>query len=141
MEADGIFVHGPLREGGFQHRWVARTHPQGICRAYVPGRLFQLPELAHPALLPGEIPPALPPGPGWVVGDFIGYDDDAALSEALADLDSLGLEAGAEARLVPVLLEGGASYVAWAWTFHMEQRPRLELEATEIPSGDWAAWL
>ncbi|MBI3131881.1 MAG: gamma-glutamylcyclotransferase [Acidobacteria bacterium] len=160
MQADGLFVYGSLREGGAHHRWVARTHPEGTCRAYAPGRLFHMtggsisasqasgrtPEpsiggAGQPALVPGEIPPALPPGPGWVVGDFIGYEDEAALARALADLDAIASEAGAEARLLPVILEGGATYVAWAWTFHMEHLPRLEREATEIPGGDWADWL
>ncbi len=141
MNADGLFVYGSLREGGAQHRWVTRTHPQGTCRAYAPGRLFHMPAVGLPALVPGSIPPALPPGPGWVVGDFIGYDDEEALQRALADLDAVASEAGAEARLLPVLLEGGATYVAWAWTFHMEHLPKLEKEATEIPGGDWAAWL
>lgn len=141
MQADGLFVYGPLREGGAQHRWVARTHPEGSCRAYAPGRLFHMPEVEQPALVPGDIPPALPPGPGWVVGAFIGYDDEGALARALADLDALASEAGAEARLLPVLLEGGATFVAWTWAFHMEHLPRLEQEAMELPGGDWAAWL
>ncbi|HJV90401.1 MAG TPA: gamma-glutamylcyclotransferase family protein [Holophagaceae bacterium] len=141
MQADGLFVYGPLREGGAHHRWVARTHPEGTCRAFAPGRLFHMPEVGQPALVPGDIPGALPPGPGWVVGDFIGYDDEDALQRALADLDALASEAGAEARLLPVLLEGGATFVAWTWAFHMEHLPRLEQEATEIPGGDWGPWL
>lgn len=141
MHADGLFVHGPLREGGAQHRWLQRTRPEGLCRAWVPGRLFHLPEAGLPALLPGEIPPALPPGAGWVLGDFVGYGDEAELQAALSDLDALATEAGGEARLLPVLLEGGATYTAWAWTFPVEQAARLEKEALEVPGGDWAAWL
>ena len=69
------------------------------------------------------------------------YGDEAGLSQALADLDALATEAGGEARLLPVLLEGGATYTAWVWAFPVEQLPRLEKEALEVPGGDWAAWL
>lgn len=141
MHADGLFVHGPLREGGGLHRWLQRTHPEGLCRAWVPGRLFHLAEAGLPALVPGPVPPALPPGPGWVAGDFVGYGDGGELETALADLDALATEAGGEARLLPVLLEGGAAYTAWAWVFPVEHLPRLEREALEVPEGDWAAWL
>lgn len=141
MHADGLFVHGPLREGGSQHRWLQRTHPEGLCRAWTPGRLFHLPEADQAALVPGAIPPALPPGSGWVTGDFVGYGDEADLLSALSDLEALATEAGGEARMIPVLLEGGATYTAWAWVFPVEQCSRLELEAVEVPSGEWTPWL
>jgi len=141
MHADGLFLHGPLREGGAAHRWLQRTHPEGLCRAWVPGRLFHLAGANLPALVPGDVPGSLPPGPGWVTGDFVGYGDEADLTRALADLDALATEAGGEARLLPVLLEGGATYTAWVWAFPVEHLPRLEKEALEVPGGDWAAWL
>ncbi|HEX9082873.1 MAG TPA: gamma-glutamylcyclotransferase family protein [Holophagaceae bacterium] len=142
MIADGLFVYGPLREGGTQHAWLLRTHPDGWTRAWVPGRLFHLPE-GYPALVAGPVPPTLPPGPGWVCGAFVGYGDERELEAALADLDALeGVEEDRFSRaIVPVLLEGGPTYRAWVYLFHVERLPRLEREAMELPDGDWAPYL
>lgn len=142
MFADGLFVYGALREGGSNHAWLLRTHPEGLTRAWVAGRLFHLPE-GHPALVPGPDPAAPPPGPGWVRGDFVGYDDEGDLDSALADLDPLeGVEEGLFTReILPVTLEGGQHYRAWVYVFHVERLPRLEREAVEILDGDWAPYL
>ena len=141
IEADGLFVYGALRGGGSRHAWLLRTHPEGLTRAWVPGRLFHLPE-GFPALVPGPEPPAPPPGPGWVVGDFVGYEDPADLEAALADLDALeGVEEDRFSReILPVVLEGGHRYGAWVYLFHVERLPRLEQEALELPDGDWAPY-
>lgn len=143
MDADGLFVHGSLREGGRDRRWLDRTHPEGSCRAWAPGRLFHLAELAEAALLPGPIPPALPPSPGWVLGEFVGFPDPADLERALENLDALqGIPEERQIRtLLPVLLEGGQVYKAWAWVFPVERLPRLEREAIELRDGDWAPYL
>lgn len=142
MDCDGLFVYGTLREGGPHHAWLQRTHPEGLTRAWAPGRLFHLPE-GVPALVPGPEPPAPPPGPGWVVGDFVGYEDPAELEAALADLDALeGVEEDRFSRvLLPVVLQGGHRYTAWAHVFHVERLPRLERMATELPDGDWGPYL
>lgn len=142
VEADGLFVYGTLREGGSDHAWLLRTHPEGLTLAWVPGRLFQLPQ-GCPALVPIPEPPCPPPGPGWVSGDFVGYGDPRELAAALADLDALeGVEEGWFSRgLLPVVLAGGLSYHAWTYLFPVERLPRLEREATELPDGDWAAYL
>lgn len=142
MDADGLFVYGTLREGGPNHAWLMRTHPEGLTGAWVAGRLFHLPA-GYPALVPGAEPPAPPPGPGWVRGDFVGYDDEADLESALADLDPLeGVEEGLFTReILPVALEGGARYRAWVYVFHVERLPRLEREAVELLDGDWASYL
>lgn len=142
IEADGLFVYGTLREGGVNHDWLQRTHPEGLTRAWVAGRLFHL-SAGYPALVPGPEPDALPPGTGWVRGDFVGYEDGAELESALADLDSLeGVEEGLFTReVLPVVLEGGHRYNAWVYMFHVERLPRLEREAVEILDGDWAPYL
>lgn len=142
VDADGLFVYGTLREGGAHRTWLARTHPEGCTRAWAPGRLFHL-AAGYPALVPGPLPPALPPGPGWVCGEFVGYEDGADLDAALADLDPLeGVEEGLFSReLLPVVLEGGQRYLAWGYVFHVERLPRLEREAVELPGGDWADYL
>jgi len=138
VTADGLFVYGTLREGGANHAWLLRTHPEGLTRAWVPGRLFHLPA-GYPALVPGPAPGVPPPGPGWVRGDFVGYEDGADLEGALADLDPLeGVEEGLFTReILPVVLEGGHRYHAWVYMFHVERLPRLEREAVEISDGDW----
>ena len=141
--ADGLFVYGTLREGGANHAWLKRTHPEGLCRAWTPGRLFHLPEAGFPALSSGLEPDGGPPGRGWAGGDFIGYEDEGALEAALDDLDQL--EGVAEDLFIreirPVVLEGGQRYQAWVYVFHVERLPRLEKEAVELPDGDWAAYL
>jgi gamma-glutamylcyclotransferase (GGCT)/AIG2-like uncharacterized protein YtfP len=141
-DADGLFVYGTLREGGSNHAWLLRTHPEGLTRAWVAGRLFHLPA-GYPALVAGPEPQSPPPGPGWVRGDFVGYEDEADLASALADLDPLeGVEEGLFTReVLPVVLEGGHRYQAWVYAFHMERLPRLEREAVELPEGDWAPYL
>ena len=141
-DADGLFIYGTLREGGPNHAWLLRTHPEGLTGAWVAGRLFHLPA-GYPALVPGAEPETPPPGPGWVRGDFVGYDDEADLASALADLDPLeGVEEGLFTREVrPVHLEGGHRYQAWVYVFHVERLPRLEREAIEVPGGDWEAYL
>ncbi len=143
MEADGLFVYGPLREGGGNHAWLKRTNPIGHSLAYAPGRLFHLPEAGCPAMTPGPIPSELPPGAGWVVGEFSGYEDDRDLESALDDLDQLqGLEEGRfERRVIPILLFGGQSYAAWAYVFPVDWLPRLECEGVELMGGDWEAYL
>lgn len=143
MEADGLFVHSSLREGGRHWAWLARTQPEGTCRAWTPGRLFHLPQEQEAALVPGPIPQEVPPAPGWVVGAFVGYENDLSLQQALSDLDPLfGVEEERFHRLLlPVLLEGGQIYKAWAWVFHVERLPRLEREAAEILDGDWSPYL
>ncbi len=140
--ADGLFVYGTLREGGSNHAWLQRTHPEGLSGAWVAGRLFHLP-VGFPALVPGPEPRTPPPGPGWVRGDFVGYGDEVDLDSALADLDPLeGVEEGLFSReVLPVHLEGGHHYRAWVYVFHVERLPRLEREAVEVPGGDWASYL
>jgi len=140
--ADGLFVYGTLREGGAHHGWLMRTQPEGVTGGWVAGRLFHLAS-GYPALVPTAEPDTPPPGQGWVRGDFVGYEDEADLDSALADLDPLeGVEEGLFTReILPVRLEGGASYLAWVYLFHVERLPRLEREATEIAGGDWAPYL
>ena len=140
--ADGLFVYGTLREGGSNHAWLLCTHPEGLTRAWVAGRLFHLPA-GYPALVPDMEPGAPPPDPGWVRGDFVGYEDGADLEAALADLDPLeGVQEGLFTReVLPVLLEGGHRYQAWVYVFHVERLPRLEREAVEVLGGDWASYL
>jgi len=143
MEADGLFVYGPLRRGGRQHAWLERTEPQGSCRAWVPGRLFHLPLAGFPALVQGPDPGTPPPGPGWVEGEFIGYGDDPELESALADLDQLqDVEGGVfTRRVLPVLLDSGLRYGAWVHLFDPDRLSQLEREAVELPSGDWSPYL
>ena len=138
MEADGLFVYGTLREGGSRHAWLKRTLPEGICRAWAAGRLFHLPQ-GYPAMVPGDEPSIPPPGPGWITGDFVGYEDEAALDSALADLDPLeGVEEGLFSReILELRLEGGQRYRAWAYVFHVERLPTLEKAAVELKDGDW----
>lgn len=142
MDADGLFVYGTLREGGSNHAWLLRTHPEGLTRAWVAGRLFHL-AAGYPALVAVPEPETPAPGPGWVRGDFVGYEDGGDLDGALADLDPLeGVEEGLFTReILPVTLEGGLRYLAWAYVFHVERLPRLEREAIEVPSGDWASYV
>lgn len=143
MDADGLFVYGPLREGGASHAWLLRTQPEGLTRAWASGRLFHLPLGGFPVLVPGPEPPDPPPGPGWVTGDFVGYQDPVDLEGALADLDPLeGVEEDRFSReILPVILQGGHRYLAWIYVFHVERLPRLAREAVEIPDGDWAPYL
>lgn len=143
MEPDGLFVYGSLREGGSSHSWLKRTNTVGCTRAYAPGRLFHVPLAGTAAMVPGPIPEALPPGPGWVVGEFVGYEDDGDLDSALDNLDQLeGFAEGRfERKLLPVLLESGQTYVAWAYVFPLERLPRLEREGVELPDGDWGPYL
>lgn len=143
MEADGLFVYGTLREGGTGHAWLKRTNPIGTTPAYAPGRLFHLPASGLPAMVPGSIPESLPPGPGWVAGEFIGYEGEEELESALDNLDSLeGVTEGRfERKLVPILLEIGQIYAAWAYVFPVERVPRLEREGLELPDGDWGPYL
>jgi gamma-glutamylcyclotransferase (GGCT)/AIG2-like uncharacterized protein YtfP len=143
LVADGLFVYGPLREGGSNHAWLLRTHPEGITRGWVAGRLFHLPMAGYPALVPGSEPATTPPGGGWVHGDFVGYGDDLELEAALEDLDALeGVEEDRFTRqLLPVILEGGHHYNAWVYVFHVERLPKLEREAVEIVDGDWTHYL
>jgi len=142
ISVDGLFVYGTLRVGGLNHAWLLRTHPEGLSRAWVAGRLFHLPA-GYPVLVPRAEPDSPPPGPGWVWGDFVGYEDEADLDSALADLDPLeGVAEGLFTReVLPVLLEGGHRYRAWVYVFHVERLPRLEREALELPGGDWAPYL
>lgn len=143
MDIDGLFVYGPLREGGAQHAWLKRTGFEGLCAAWTPGRIFHLAELNVPALVPGVIPGALPPGPGWVAGEFVGFEDAEALEAAVDNLDAMEgvAEDRTERRPLPVLLEGGQIYKAWAWVLPTEHLPRLEREALELKGGDWKAYL
>ncbi|WP_306590753.1 gamma-glutamylcyclotransferase [Geothrix sp. 21YS21S-4] len=142
MESDGLFVYGTLREGGSNHAWLRRTGPEGLTRAWVAGRLFHLPT-GYPALVATAEPPMPPPAAGWVKGEFVGYEDEADLEAALADLDPLeGVEEGLFTREIrPVVLEGGHRYRAWVYVFHVERLPRLEREAVELADGDWAPYL
>jgi len=143
MESDGLFVYGTLREGGPNHAWLKRTNPIGYTRAYSPGRLFHLPGSSLAAMVSGAISEALPPGPGWVLGEFVGYEDEEALEAALDNLDQLeGVAEGwFERKMVPVLLESGQTYAAWAYVFPLERLPRLEREGVELLDGDWGGYL
>ena len=143
MSADGLFVYGSLRAGGRRHGWIQRTGPEGITPAATPGRLFHLPSEDYPALVPVPEPAAAPPGPGWVTGEFIGYEDEAALASALADLDQVeDVEGGLfERQLLPVRLDSGHCYQAWVYVFPEDRLPRLEREAVELPHGDWGDYL
>lgn len=140
--SDGLFVYGTLRVGGAHHGWLLRTRPEGLTRAWLAGRLFHL-AAGYPALVPGPEPEGGPPGPGWVRGEFVGFGDAQELEDALADLDPLeGVAEGLFTRaILPVHLEGGQQYRAWAYVFHVERLSRLEREAVELPEGDWASYL
>lgn len=139
--ADGLFVYGTLREGGSNHAWLLRTHPEGMTRAWMAGRLFHLPT-GYPAMVAGAEPAGLQE-PGWVCGDFVGYEDQHELEAALEDLDALeGVDQGLFTReILPVVLAGGHRYLAWAYLFHVERLPRLEREAIAVTGGDWAPYL
>lgn len=91
----------------------------------------------------GPIPGELPPSTGWVLGEFVGYDDDEALEAALFDLDQLeGIDQDLfERTLTPVYLESGQCYRAWVYVFPSDRLSRLEREATEMPDGDWSRYL
>ena len=143
MEADGLFVYGSLREGGRGQAWIQRTAPVGHTGACVPGRLFHLPSAGYPVLVPGPEPETPGPGPGWVVGEFIGYEDETVLEAALQDLDQLeDVEGGLFQRMIlPVVLDSGHRYGAWTYVFPVDRLPRLEREAVELPGGDWGAYL
>lgn len=162
IEADGIFVYGTLREGGRYRPWLDRTSPQGTTPAWAPGRLFHLPGgslsasgasartrersidgAGFPAMVAGPIPGILPPSTGWVRGEFVGYEDEADLEAALENLDQLEgvAEDLFERRLLPVLLDSGAHYVAWVYVFPADRLPRLEREGIELADGDWAGYL
>jgi len=143
MNPDGLFVYGTLRSGGHNHAWVLRTHPEGLTRAYAPGRLFHLPEAGFPAVLAIPEPPDPPPGPGWVTGEFIGYGDDLELESAATDLDALeDVDGGLfERRLMPIVLSSGHRYQAWVYVFPEDRLTRLEREGLELPGGDWRAYL
>ncbi len=142
MEADGLFVYGSLRTGGHSHGWIQRTDPLGITAAHTPGRLFHLPTAGYPAMVPTQPEPDSP-GPGWVAGEFIGYEDGRALENALQDLDQLeDVEGGLfERRILPVLLDSGHRYAAWAYVFPEDRLGRLEREGIELPNGDWRDYL
>lgn len=141
--ADGLFVYGTLRSGGRNHGWIRRTHPEGSTSANTAGRLFQLPGVSFPAMVPAAEPAAPPPGPGWVVGEFIGYEDAASLEGAVQDLDPLeDVEGGLfERRLLPVILDRGQRYLAWIYVFPEDRLARLERDAVEVPGGDWKRYL
>lgn len=141
MVADGLFVYGTLRQGGREHGWIRRTHPEGIVPASAPGRLFHLPNEGYPALVPGPEPGG--PGPGWVAGEFVGYEDETALDLALQDLDQLEDVEGElfQRQVLPVLLDSGHRYLAWAYVFPEDRLARLQKEAVELPGGDWRDYL
>ena len=141
MDVDGLFVYGSLRDGGPRHAWLARTGPAGSTRARTPGRLFHLPDAGFPALVPGPEP--ADPAAGWVIGEFLGYEDEADLEAAVQDLDQLeDVDGGLfERRIVPVRLDSGHRYRAWAYVFPEDRLPRLEKEAVELPGGDWRGYL
>ena len=143
MTADGIFVYGTLRTGGRYQHWVRQTHPEGMTGAYAPGRLFHLPAMGFPALVAQPEPPQLPPGPGWVVGEFIGYGDESELENAAQDLDALeDVDGGLfERQLLPVILDSGHRYQAWVYVFPEDRLLRLEREGVELPDGDWRPYL
>ena len=142
MEADGLFVYGSLRAGGHGHGWIQRTGPVGSTPARTPGRLFHLPPVGYPAMVPSPSEPVFP-GPGWVTGEFIGYDDESALHDALQDLDQLeDVEGGLfERRILPVILDSGHRYLAWVYVFPEDRLARLEREGVELPGGDWREYL
>jgi len=142
VPADGLFVYGSLRAGCHRHSWIQRTDPEGFTAAHTPGRLFHLPSAGYPALVPTPSEPRFP-GPGWVVGEFVGYEDERALENALQDLDQLeDVEGGLyERRVLPVLLDSGHRYEAWVYVFPEDRLPRLEREGVELPDGDWRDYL
>jgi gamma-glutamylcyclotransferase (GGCT)/AIG2-like uncharacterized protein YtfP len=78
-----------------------------------------------------------------VVGEFVGYEDERALENALQDLDQLeDVEGGLyERRVLPVLLDSGHRYEAWVYVFPEDRLPRLEREGVELPDGDWRDYL
>lgn len=139
MPADGLFVYGTLREGARWHSWLLRTSPAGMTRAFTPGRLFHLPSARYPVVVIQGEPADAPPGPGWVVGTFVGYEDEDDLYRALDDLDQLeGVDDGLFVRLVvPVILDSGHHYQAWAYVFPEDRLGRLTREGVELPGGDW----
>jgi len=143
MMADGLFIYGTLREGGRYRHWLERTNPQGWTPAHAPGRLFHLPEAGYPAMVAGQEPCTPPPGTGWVLGEFVGYEDDDALEQALADLDALeDVEGGLyERRVLPIVLANGHRYGAWTYLFPEDRLPTLEKVAVELESGDWGPYL
>jgi len=143
MNADGLFVYGTLQRGGRLRTWLERTNPQGTTGAFAPGRLFHLPSEGYPALVAAPEPDGPPPGPGWVAGEFVGYEDDQELERALADLDPLeDVEGGLfERRVLPIVLESGLRYSAWVYLFPEDRLPTLERVGVELPGGDWGPYI
>ncbi len=85
----------------------------------------------------------MPPGPGWVLGEFVGYNDPTNMTFALEDLDQLeDVPGGLFTRVIlPVVLPSGQCYQAWAYVFPEDRLPRLSREAVELTSGDWSPYL
>jgi hypothetical protein len=77
------------------------------------------------------------------VGEFVGYEDEQELDQALQDLDQVeDVEGGLfERRILPVLLASGHRYAAWVYVFPEDRLPRLEREAIERTDGDWGDFL
>lgn len=78
-----------------------------------------------------------------MAGEFIGCEGEEELESALDNLDQLeGVSEGQfERKLIPVLLESGQAYAAWAYVFPVERVARLEREGLELPDGDWSKYL
>ena len=97
----------------------------------------------YPALVPIAEPEAAPPSSGWVTGEFVGYEDTTDLEAALMDLDQVeGVEEELFLRIpLPVVLDGGQRYTGWVYAFPEDRLLLLERNATELPGGDWAAYL
>jgi len=78
-----------------------------------------------------------------VTGEFLGYEDAAALDNALQDLDQLeDVEGDLYQRcLLPVRLDSGHRYLAWVYVFAEDRLPRLEKQGVELPGGDWGRYL
>jgi gamma-glutamylcyclotransferase (GGCT)/AIG2-like uncharacterized protein YtfP len=123
-----VFVYGTLMQGESRGRLILAAGPLRIVPARTPGRLLDLGD--YPGLIPARR------SGQWVCGEFAEFP---AVESLLTQLDFVEeYSPGEEARSlylrrsVPVVLEDGLEFWAWAYLYNRPYDPRCI-----IRSGDW----
>jgi gamma-glutamylcyclotransferase (GGCT)/AIG2-like uncharacterized protein YtfP len=131
-----LFVYGSLMEGFFNYEKVFLGKVMSRTPARVRGILYHQVRKGYPAMIPGE---------GWVMGEFLELEDFPRLLAASDDIENYFAGAGNseyERRVSPLeLLPEGRPAFAHVYWYARNDLGSAANPAEIIPSGDWRDYM
>jgi len=128
-----VFVYGSLKPGEENYNRYCQGHIQSEVAAIAQGHLYDLPGLGYPAMTPG---------PGFVHGYVLSFEDPALL-DTLDWLEEYEpgrpLEENEYYRVSLAVIGGDRQPLGQAWCYLMVPERVHALGGVRLASGQWSA--